>query len=233
MKNLIYQLTLAAALGVTSTGWATLINFTGSGGSYSASWSGSTAIADYPSAGVGAGLNFSDTSVAQITSVSVTFTTSGGWNGDLYAYLSHGSGVAILLNRVGASAPGDDGYSTSGFNNITLTASGTDIHTISAPTTGGTYGADGRLDYTSGTRGNTLSVFDGGDPNGGWTLYFSDQSSLSTVTLTGWQVNITAIPLDVSPVPEPVNVALGFFGGLMGLVVLSRSQPVKRLLGKN
>ena len=36
-----------------------------------------------------------------ITNVSVTLDLSGGWNGDLYAYLVHDSGFAVLLNRVG------------------------------------------------------------------------------------------------------------------------------------
>src|SRR2546423_205875 len=36
----------------------------------------------------------------QISDVKVTLNLSGGYNGDLYAYLSHGStGFAVLLNR--------------------------------------------------------------------------------------------------------------------------------------
>ena len=31
----------------------------------------------------------------------MTLNLSGGWNGDLYAYLVHNSGFAVLLNRVG------------------------------------------------------------------------------------------------------------------------------------
>ena len=36
----------------------------------------------------------------------------------------------------------------------------------------------------------------------------------------------------VTAVPEPVNLALGVFGGVMGLVALVRSKPLKRLCGK-
>jgi hypothetical protein len=36
-----------------------------------------------------------------ITDVNVGLQLSGGWNGDLYAYLVHSSGFAVLLNRVG------------------------------------------------------------------------------------------------------------------------------------
>src|SRR5437870_2588774 len=39
--------------------------------------------------------------VASITSVSVTLGISSGFNGDLYVYLRHSSGLSILLNRVG------------------------------------------------------------------------------------------------------------------------------------
>src|SRR5437899_5148646 len=39
---------------------------------------------------------------------------SGGWNGDLYAYLVHDSGFAILLNRVGRSSSEPFGYGDAG-----------------------------------------------------------------------------------------------------------------------
>jgi len=204
MKSLIWKLGMAVVLGTGFTGWAA-IDFTGSGGSYSATSPGSQVIADYPSSGVAYALNFNFAGASQITDITVTFTTTGGWNGDLYAYLSHGSGLAILLNRVGANAAGEDGYSTPGFNNITLTTSGTDIHGVASPTPGGSYAADGRVDYTSSTRANTLSVFNGVDPNGSWTLYFGDLSPLDVSTLSSWSVGITAVP-------EPVNMALGLFG---------------------
>jgi hypothetical protein len=204
MKSLIWKLVMAVVLGTGSTGWAA-IDFTGSGGSYSATSPGSQVIADYPSSGVAYALNFNFAGYSQLTDITFTFTTTGGWNGDLYAYLSHGDGLAILLNRVGANAAGEDGYSTPGFNNITLTTSGTDIHGVASPTPGGSYAADGRVDYTSSTRANTLSVFNGVDPNGSWTLYFGDLSPLNESTLTSWSLDITAVP-------EPVNVALALFG---------------------
>src|ERR1035437_4874984 len=119
MKSLIWKLVMAVVLGTGSTGWAA-IDFTGSGGSYSATSPGSQVIADYPSSGVAYALNFNFAGDSQITDITFTFTTTGGWNGDLYAYLSHGDGQAILLNQVGASGGSPDGYSTSGFNNITL-----------------------------------------------------------------------------------------------------------------
>jgi len=48
------------------------------------------------------------TSISSISGVTLTLDISGGWNGDYYAYLRHadssGTGFAVLLNRVGASA---------------------------------------------------------------------------------------------------------------------------------
>src|ERR1041385_7864545 len=189
------------------------INFTGGGGSFTAVSTGAEGIPDYPTPGVGHALNFNFSSYSQLTDLSVSFTTSGGWNGDLYAYLSHGSGLAILLNKVGASGSDPDGYSTSGFNNITLHLGGTtDIHGVLNPSSGNsTYAADGRLAYTDTTRANTLSVFNGVNPNGDWTLYFEDTSAGNTATLSSWAVNIAAVP-------EPVTWALLIFGAAFGAV---------------
>src|ERR1700722_6914333 len=50
-----------------------------------------------------------------ISDVSVTLNISGGFDGDLYAWLSDGSGLAILLNRVGVSSLNPVGYGNSGF----------------------------------------------------------------------------------------------------------------------
>ena len=207
MKKFICILVISVALGASTTGRAALVNFTGSSGSYSASASPGATIPDSPGTGLAYALNFNFSGFTSIQSISVTLNISGSYNGDLYVYLSHGSGLGILLNRVGASGSDAFGYSTAGFNNITLGMSGTDIHTVETPTTGGTYASDGRFAYTSSTRDNTLNVFSGANPNGDWTLYFEDQSAVSVATLNSWSVDITAVP-------EPANVALLVFGGL-------------------
>src|SRR6266850_2078387 len=49
-----------------------------------------------------------------IADVNVSLTLSGGNNGDLYAYLVHSSGFAVLLNRVGRDGSDPFGYSGSG-----------------------------------------------------------------------------------------------------------------------
>src|SRR6185295_644809 len=54
-----------------------------------------------------------------ITDVNVRVNISGGYNGDLYGYLVHSSGFAVLLNRVGRTSSDAFGYANTGFN-VTL-----------------------------------------------------------------------------------------------------------------
>jgi hypothetical protein len=57
-------------------------------------------------------------------------------------------------------------------------------------------------------RTNMLSVFNGMNPNGDWTLFLADQGAGETATLTGWTLTITAVP-------EPsVALCLALAGGL-------------------
>ena len=83
--------------------------------------------------------------IGNISDVSVTLNLSGGWNGDLYAYLVHGSGFSVLLNRVGVTANGSPGYGTAGMN-VTLSDAAVlgNIHSVLAPVSGGIYQPDGR-----------------------------------------------------------------------------------------
>jgi hypothetical protein len=59
------------------------------------------------------------------------------------------------------------------------------------------------------------SAFNGQNPNNTWTLFFADTRAGDQTTLNGWSWDITAVP-------EPVNVALGVFGGLFAVVGLVR-----------
>ena len=60
---------------------------------------------------------------------------------------------------------------------------------------------------------NNNSIYGGKDPNGVWTLFFADVSAGGgPATLNGWSLDITAVP-------EPVNVALAGFAGVMLTVV--------------
>jgi len=155
------------------------------------------------------------TSETAIGSVNVTLNISGGYNGDLYVYLSHGSGFSVLLNRVGRTADSSFGYGDAGFN-ITLSdlpGVATDIHSYGgnggAQLTG-TYQSDGRnvdplTAVNTDPRNSRLSGFNNLDPNGSWTLFVADMSGGDQSTVMGWGLEIQAVP-------EPTNVALGIFG---------------------
>jgi subtilisin-like proprotein convertase family protein len=184
-------------------------------------------IPDSPAGGVAYSFGFEDTGL-RISSITVTLAISGGYNGDIYASLSHGSGYAVLLNRVGGSVGNPYGSGSSGFAVTLNMGLLNDIHSASGtfgqPITGGDYSADGRISYTATTRDttHTLDVFNQADPYGTWTLDFADLSPGSVSTLHGWSLDITAVPI-----PEPVNVALGCFAGLFLLVTLVRRKGVR------
>ena len=221
------MLTTMVALGGYSTAWAGIYNFSTSGvGVYTASASGlGQLIPDNNPSGVAYGLDFGATGLS-ISDIKISLNISGGWNGDLYVYLSHGSDYAVLLNRVGATTSGADGYGASGLNillePVTTHAGIVDIHTVQNPASSPTaYEADGRAAYTDTSRPQTLDVLLNADPNGSWTLFFADRAAASTATLNGWSLDITAIP-------EPISVALGSFAGVFLAVALVRNWRVRR-----
>jgi subtilisin-like proprotein convertase family protein len=232
VTNLLGASVAAIAIGASLIGHAGIYNFTTSGGGvYTAGASGlGQVIPDNNPVGVAYALNFEATGL-QISDIQVSLNVSGGWNGDLYAYLSHGSGFAVLLNRVGATPTGGDGYSTSGFNillePVATHAGIVDIHTVQNPSSPpAVYAADGRVVYTDASRPQTLDVFLNGDPNGIWTLFFADRAAVDASTLNSWSLDITAVP-------EPVNVALALFGVVFAGVtsVQWRLQRQARLAG--
>jgi subtilisin-like proprotein convertase family protein len=171
-----------------------------------------------------------------VGTVSVSLNLSGGYNGDLYAYLSSGSVLVPLLNRVGVGGSDAFGYGTAGMQVTLANTSPTDyadIHTTLSPTLNGYYSPDGRnidpqstpAQFDSASRVNFNAFNAGGvSPNGTWTLFFADLSAGATSQLVSWELNITS-----SAVPEPVNVALMVFGGAFGLVALVRSRKLQNL----
>jgi hypothetical protein len=178
-----------------------------------------------------------------IVDVSLKLNVSGGYNGDLYAYLSYGNVLVPLLNRVGVGASGNEtayGYGDQGFN-VTFTSSGSDIHTYRPSGTivggqlTGTWAADGRnIDplsspsaFDSATR-TSLALYNGMTTiNGAWTLFIADVSpGGGNETVNSWELDITAVP-------EPINVALGTFGVALALFGVCRTEAVRRFFRKS
>jgi subtilisin-like proprotein convertase family protein len=158
-----------------------------------------------------------------INSVTVGLDLSGGYNGDLYAYLSGpNGGFAILLNRMGVSNNASAfGYSDSGFNVTFSDAAANSIQyyrNYTNPAGGmvlGTWQPEGvnispaTNDPTAFlTAGQTamLSSFDGTDANGTWTLFLADLSAGGQSTVVGWSLDI------ITTVPEPQTWVLGALG---------------------
>lgn len=168
-----------------------------------------------------------------ITAVSVTLNITGGFNGDLYAYLSHGGVLLPLLNRVGVSGTGDGndvGYLETGLNLTLDPAAANDVHfyrDYSPAYNGsgqltGTWQPDGRSIDPASDRALfdsagrlTFASFNGLDPNGMWTLFIADLSPGGQSELAGWALSVTAVP-------EPVNAALGFLAVALVSTALSR-----------
>ena len=142
-----------------------------------------------------------------LNSITVIINVSGGANGDLYAFLSYNGTLVPLLNRVGTGSvdPIQNlfGFSTAGFDNVRLNDAGSsNIHDVEVPASSPAYyHPDG---------GSLNAAFGTGDLNGAWTLFFADKASAGgsgPSTVVSWGLEITAVP-------EPVNLALGLLGGL-------------------
>ena len=168
-----------------------------------------------------------------ISSVSVNLDITGGFNGDLYAYLVDPNGdIAVLLNRVGVGSGNAFGYSDTGFD-ITLSDGSPNIHDyqLESPTING----DGQLTGTwapdalnidpqsspvtfDTDRLNNSPIADlssfTGSANGNWTLFVADLSSGGQSTLVSWGLNVVTVP-------EPQTWAL-VAGGVGMLLTLNR-----------
>lgn len=151
-----------------------------------------------------------------IAEVAVTLEIAGTWSGDLFAYLNFGEAHAVLLNRVGRTELNPAGYGDKGFQ-VTFedAALNADIHQyrvtyeLSPPlsTSGaltGTWAPDGRTTdpaevVDTDPRTATLSVFDGLDPNGFWTLFLADMEPGAVHQLLGWGLTLRSEPTVRTP----------------------------------
>ena len=141
-----------------------------------------------------------------LSAITVTLNVTGGRNNGLYAYLTYNGTLAVLLNRPGVSSSDAFGSQASGLNrDFTMIDANSAVNPLSSTTSFTGVGSTTLL--------NNNSIYGGKDPNGVWTLFFADVSAGGgPATLNGWSLDITAVP-------EPVNVALAGFAGVMLTVV--------------
>ena len=132
--------------------------------------------------------------------ITVQLNVTGGYSGLFSLALTgpDGSTTVDLIYQPGTA--------TSGLN-LTLADTGTTI-TSGSNLSGGTWAPYAPL---SGLNGQTA--------NGVWTLAFANEAGPAD-TLNSWTLNITVVP-------EPVNVALGVFGILFATAIVARRRAKK------
>jgi len=173
-----------------------------------------------------------------VSNVQVTLDITGGFNGDLYAYLVDPQGqLVVLLNRPGVTALNPFGYADAGMN---ITLDGLAVNNIHDYASGGsgsyslsgtTWAADGRdvnplaaggILYGTSTSAN-LSLFQNTDPNGVWTFFIADLGA------GGGSASLNSYVLSVMTVPEPQVLPL-VGGGLVlfAFLRIHRSRSIRR-----
>ena len=180
-----------------------------------------TAVPDNNPSGLASG--FSLSGISGVTSnLTVGVNLTGGYNGDLFAYLTGPGGYAVLLNRAGVTGTNANGYGNPGLA-VTFLSGGADIHAYGAgsyTTNGsgqltGNWGVDGRAisplspgaAFDLAGRTALLDSFVGTSPNGSWGLFVGDYATGDISTLLSYSVSLTTVP-------EPGTLALLAAGGL-------------------
>jgi hypothetical protein len=177
-----------------------------------------------------------------ISSITVNLDISGGFNGSLYGYLEYDGVIVTLINRVGVQSGNSFGYTDSGFN-ITLDSSAANnIHSYQSGSytingsgqLTGTWAPDGNnisplsspSSFNANPSGSGLASFEGLSPDGTWTLFLAD------VVSGGSQPQVLSYGIDITTVPEPVNMALGIFAGLFILGSVWRNGQARKIFTK-
>ena len=223
--NMKYNTILLALLLVSAPGWAQTV-------STSSTNNTAASIPDGNPVGITEKINVSGV-VGTVTNVQVQLDITGGFNGDLYAYLVDPVGqMVVLFNRPGVDGSNPFGYSDAGFN-ITLDGAATndvhfyqnDTYSIAGGQLTGTWAADGRINdpqsagsvfaSTLPTAGlNLYNGLNGGGVNGTWTLFIADLAG-------GGNPTLNSVVLTIMTVPEPQTWAV-LGGGVMVWVVIRR-----------
>lgn len=163
--------------------------------------------------------NVSTMPAGTLQGVAVNLALNSGWTGDLFAYLVHSSGYAVLLNQPGTPTPAA-GYGAATFN-VTL-ANGTawdgnavsgNIHSYGGGSSvAGVWNPD-----NPNTPGNGLGSFLSTSPNGTWSLFVADLSGGGVTTVQSW-----GLQLDIVAVPEVETWVAAALAGAFGAFWLSR-----------
>ena len=154
------------------------------------------------------------TEVGTITpgSLLVSLDLSGGWNGDLYAYLVHDTGFAVLLDRVGYTGSGY-GYGTAGMDVWLTDGAGVgNIETTLAPNS-----PNSSSPYSRSSYAGNLASFDNLSANGTWTLFVADLSGGGVTTVNNW-----GLQMDIVAVPEVETWIAAALAGAFGAFWLNR-----------
>lgn len=222
-----HRLTLAAFVGLTA------LALSAGAGSYSftRTESPSVAVPDGNASGLASLLTVPALG-GTIADVNLTLTlvgdagAGGGWNGDLYVYLTHGGALSVLLNRPGISIDPPIGFAGNGLAAVLFDDEAStlgDVHVYQTTLTGlgsplpydlpltGSWEPDGRfvdpaLVTAGDPRSALLNVFDGGVPGGDWALFVADLSPGLNVRLESWRLDlITDDSAGPIVIPEPVH----------------------------
>lgn len=175
--------------------------------------------------------NVSTMPAGTLQGIAVNLSLNSGWTGDLYAYLVHSSGFAVLLNQVGT--PGQPFGYGAGTMNVTLVdglawngnAISGNIHSYGGGNVGGYWNPD-----NPNTPGNSLGSFLATNPNGTWSLFIADLSLGGVTTVQNW-----GLQMDIVAVPEVESWAAAALAGAFGAFWLNRQiwSDVRRSNGKS
>jgi subtilisin-like proprotein convertase family protein len=132
-----------------------------------------------------------------VLAITVDLNTTGGYNGDLYAYLVAPDGTRVTLMDQPGTAVDGFGAESSGMNLTLDDNAGTSIQSVT--------GGAGTVLMGTFQPDETMGTFDNSAADGTWDLYFADLGSdAGSPVLNSWTLNIDVVP-------EPVNQALGIF----------------------
>jgi subtilisin-like proprotein convertase family protein len=189
-----------------------LLTLNAQSATYLQSWNVGLTIPDDDAVGLANTQTVTGSGIDTISLVEVTLLLDGAsaWNGDYYAYLHHGGGVTILLNRIGKTSTNSIGSGTVGMDVTFADDAATDVHQASATsgTLAGTYQPDARqadpaVVTDASPRTAFLSNFQGMSADGDWTLFIADMSGGDQGQLVKWSLSITG-----TAVPEPASSLL-------------------------